>query len=128
MMRGEKMLSFVKYEKLLESDYRRALDDIKRPDEIWKVFVEYAFKLLKMVKEDLPDKMKKEIRFVPGGKDEVFKLSDQLLDHLGELVEKSDLLAIINRMASSALHRYKKLKSDNERTDLFRLGENVRAH
>ncbi len=128
MMRGEKMLSFVKYEKLLESDYRRALDDIKRPDEIWKVFVEYAFKLLKMVKEDLPDKMKKEIRFVPSGKDEVFKLSDQLLDHLGELVEKSDLLAIINRMASSALHRYKKLKSDNERTDLFRLGENVRAH
>lgn len=128
MMRGEKMLSFVKYEKLLESDYRRALDDIKRPDEIWKVFVEYAFKLLKMVKEDLPDKMKKEIRFVPGGKDEVFKLSDQLLDHLGELVEKSDLLAIINRMASSALHRYKKLKSDNERTDLFRLGENARAH
>ena len=128
MMRGEKMLSFVKYEKLLESDYRRALDDIKRPDEIWKVFVEYAFKLLKMVKEDLPDKMKKEIRFVPSGKDEVFKLSDQLLDHLGELVEKSDLLAIINRMASSALHRYKKLKSDNERTDLFRLGENARAH
>jgi len=80
------------------------------------------------VKEDLPDKMKEEIRFIPDGEDETFKLSDQLLNYLGELVEKSDLLAIIYRMASSALHRYKKLKSDDERTDLFRLGENVRAH
>ena len=121
MKRGEKMLSFVKYEKELESDYRRALDEIKRPEEIHKVFAEFAFKFLKMVKDDLDDRLKEQIKLLPD--EENFKIGDGLTKELGELVEKSDLMAILRRMADSAVHRYLKLKRDDERTDLFRLGD-----
>ncbi len=127
MIRGEKMASFVKFEKEIESDYRRALDDVKRPDEIGKVFVDYAFRFLKMVNEEIPASFKDEISFNPES-DKVFEISGDLREFLGELIEKSDLMAILERMASSAVHRYKKLKKDDERTDLFRLGENARAH
>ena len=121
MKRGEKMLSFVKYEKELESDYRRALDEIKRPEEIHKIFSEYAFRFLKLVKEDLDDKLKEEIKLLPD--EENFEIGDDLGRELGELLEKSDLTAILKRMADSAVHRYLKLKRDDERTDLFRLGD-----
>ncbi len=121
MKKGEKMLSFVKYEKELESDYRRALDEIKRPEEIYKAFAEYAFRFLKMVKKDLEDGMKDQIKLLPD--DEDFEIGDRLTEELGELVEKSDLMAILKRMAESASHRYLKLKKDDERTDLFRLGD-----
>ncbi len=121
MKKGEKMFSFVKYEKELESDYRRALDEIKRPEEIHKVFSEYAFKFLKMVKDDLDDRLKEQIKLIP--EEENFKIDEELLDKLGDLVKKSDLMAILKRMADSAIHRYLKLKRDDERTDLFRIGD-----
>ncbi len=121
MKKGEKMLSFVKYEKELESDYRRALDEVKRPEEIHKVFTEYAFKFLKMVKDDLDDRMRDQIKLLPD--EENFEIGDELTENLSELTEKSDLMAILKRMAESASHRYLKLKKDDERTDLFRLGD-----
>ena len=121
MKKGERMLSFVKYEKELESDYRRALDEIKRPEEIHKAFSEYAFKFLKMVKEDLNDRLKEQIKLLPD--EENFKIGDDLIKELDELVKKSDLMAILKRMADSATHRYLKLKKDDERTDLFRIGD-----
>jgi len=34
MKRGEKVLSFVKYEKELIEDYRRKLHEVKRSDEV----------------------------------------------------------------------------------------------
>lgn len=121
MKKGEKMLSFVKHEKELESDYRRALDEVKRPEEIHKVFTEYAFKFLKMVKDDLDDRMRDQIKLLPD--EENFEIGDELTENLSELTEKSDLMAILKRMAESASHRYLKLKKDDERTDLFRLGD-----
>ncbi len=121
MKKGEKMFSFVKYEKELESDYRRSLDEIKRPEEIHKVFSEYAFKFLKMVKDDLDDRLKEQIKLIP--EEENFKIDEELLEKLGDLVKKSDLMAILKRMADSAIHRYLKLKRDDERTDLFRIGD-----
>ena len=127
MIRGEKILSFVKYEKELESDYRRHLDDVKRPDEVGKVFVEFAFKLIKMVKSEIPDGYIEEIGFDPES-DVPFKLGNGLKEALSDLYEKSDLPAILERMARSAQNRYKKLKKDDERTDLFRLGDNAKPH
>ncbi len=126
--RGEKMLSFVKIEKELESDYRRALEEVKRPDEVHKVFKEFAFRLLKKVKEDIDEDMMVFLKLTPEN-GEHYKMDEKLLEFLGEeLTKKSDLLAIIGRMAQSAAHRYLKLKRDDERTDLFRLGEGSKAH
>ena len=128
MKRGEKILSFVKYEKELESGYRRKLDDIKRPDEIGEAFREYVFKLLKMVKEDIPDEAKELVYFHPEN-EEPFEIDERLREILGtDLIEKSDLMAIMRRMAQSAQHRYKKIKNDDERTDLFRMGDGTRPH
>ena len=128
MKRGEKVYSFVKYEKDMESGYRRGLEEIKRPEEIGGLFREYVFKLLKKIKPDLPEDMKEGIVFKPDD-GEPFDLSDELRKAIGdELMEKSDLPAIIRRFALSAQHRYKKLKSDDERTDLFRLGDGARPH
>jgi hypothetical protein len=128
MKRGERMESFVKIEKELESDYRKALDEVKRPDEVHKVFTEFVFKLLKKIKEDIDEDTMTFLKLTPED-DEPYKIDGKLLDLLGEdLVKKSDLLAIIGRMAQSAAHRYLKLKRDDERTDLFRLGEGSKAH
>jgi hypothetical protein len=128
MKRGERMESFVKIEKELESDYRRALEEVKRPDEVHKVFTEFIFKLLKRVREDIDEDMMLFLKLTPED-DKVYKIDEKLLEFLGEdLVKRSDLLAIIGRMAQSAAHRYLKLKRDDERTDLFRLGEGSKVH
>jgi len=126
--KGEKILSFVKYEKELESSYRHKLDEIKRPDEVGNVFREFVFKLLKKVKDDIPDDAVEQINFRPED-GEAFEIGEELIELLGEkLVEKSDLMAIIGRMAQSAQHRYKKIKNDDERTDLFRIGDGAKPY
>ena len=128
MKKGERMDSFVKIEKELESDYRKALDNVKRPEEVHKVFGEFVLKLLKRIKEDINEEIVMRIKLTP--EDETpYKVDEKFEELIGEdLIKKSDLLAIIGRMAQSAAHRYIKLRKDDERTDLFRLGEGSKAH
>ncbi len=126
MIRREKMYSYVKYEKELESDYRRALDQVKRPEEVADVFREYAFKLVSMIYEDLSSDMKEHLKLTTDDGD--VEIEGELKEKLSEALEKSDLMAILKRMAQDAINRYKKLKHDDERTDLFRLGDNARIH
>ncbi|MCD6450094.1 MAG: hypothetical protein J7L34_06275 [Thermotogaceae bacterium] len=126
MMKGEKMYSYVKYEKEVESEYRRALDQIKRPEEVIDVFGEYAFKLISMIYEGVPSDMKENIKLLTDK--EKVEINGKLKEKLSEILEKSDLTAILNRMAQDAINRYKKLKNDDERTDLFRLGDNAKIH
>ena len=125
-MKGEKMYSYVKYEKEVESEYRRALDQIKRPEEVIDVFGEYAFKLISMIYEGVPSDMKENIKLLTDK--EKVEINGKLKEKLSEILEKSDLTAILNRMAQDAINRYKKLKNDDERTDLFRLGDNAKVH
>jgi len=126
VIRGEKMYSYVKYEKELESDYRRALDQVKRPEEVADVFREYAFKLVNMVYDDLPSNMKEQLKLLTEKED--IEIGEELKEKLSGILEKSDLMAILKRMAQDAINRYKKLKHDDERTDLFRLGDNAKIH
>lgn len=128
MKRGERMDSFVKIEKELESDYRKALDNVKRPEEVHKVFQDFVLRFLKRIKEDINEEVLMRIKLTP--EDETpYKMDEKFVELVGkDLIEKSDLLAIIGRMAQSAAHRYIKLRKDDERTDLFRLGEGSRAH
>ena len=122
MKKGEKFLSFVKYEKELESEYREKLSSVKRPEEVGVIFMEFAIRLLKKIVPDLDEKeCIEDVSFVPEDEEVGFILSERLKKFLKEeIIEKSDLMAILRRMASEAIHRYKKIKADEERTELFR--------
>ena len=122
MKKGEKVLSFVKYEKEIESEYREKLSSVKRLDEVGEVFIEFAMKFLKKVVPELDEReFIEDISFVPENEEIGFTLSTRLKKFLKEeIIEKSDLMAILKRMADEAIHRYKKIKSDEERTETFR--------
>lgn len=123
MKKGEKVLSFVKFEKELESAYREKLASVKRPEETRDVFVEFALKLLSKVNPSITLNHRDHIHFEPDS-ESGYRLSPQLEQILGsEVLTKSDLPAILKRMALSAAHRRTALLSNTERTDLFRLQE-----
>lgn len=126
MKKGKKMLSFVKYEKELESSYRERLSSVKKPEEIGDVFIDCILSLLKKIHPEVNSNHVEEIVFDPDSS-EGYTLSQSLQKILGdELLKNSDLLAIIKRFAQSALHRYHSLASDEERTELFRLTSDKR--
>jgi hypothetical protein len=121
--KGEKVLSFVKFEKELESAYRERLAAVKRPEETGEVFIEFAIKLLSRVNPAITKDHSDQIIFEPESENG-YRLLPQLEQVLGkEVLTKSDLPAILKRMALNAAHRRKSLLSNTERTDLFRLQE-----
>lgn len=123
MKKGEKVLSFVKFEKELESAYRERLSAVKRPEETGDVFVEFALKLLNRVNPSITRNHWDHVRFEPETENG-YRLSKELEQIIGEeILTKSDLPAILKRMALNAAHRRKALLSNAERTDLFRLQE-----
>lgn len=113
------MRSYVKYEKELEHEYREKLNEAKRLGDVGDVFVEYAFKLLKMVKPELDDSLIEDIAFDPENP-KGYKLIENLRRELEEEFNSSDLPAILERMAKAAAHRYEHILKDNDRTDVFR--------
>ena len=129
MKKGEKFLSFVKYEKELESEYREKLSETKRPEEVGDIFVEFALRFLKKIVPDLDEKTYiEDISFVPEDEEVGFTLSERLKKVLKEeIVEKSDMMSILKRKANEAIHRYKQIKSDEERTEMFRRKPDVRG-
>lgn len=123
MKKGEKVLSFVKFEKELESAYRERLSAVKRPEETGDVFVEFALKLLNRVNPLITRNHWDHVHFEPETENG-YRLSKELEQIIGqEILSKSDLPAILKRMALNAAHRRKALLSNTERTDLFRLQE-----
>ncbi len=122
MKKGKKVLSHVKYEKELESAYRERLSLIKKPEEIGRVFVEFALILLEKIDQRIDKSFSDQIFFDPTNENG-YRLSASLTNLLSEHLANSDLPAILKRMASTAAHRYRSLTSDNERTNYFRLQE-----
>ncbi|AEH51763.1 hypothetical protein [Pseudothermotoga thermarum] len=122
MKKGKKVLSYVKYEKELESAYRERLSLVKRPEEVGKVFVEFALNLLSKIDPRIDKSFSDQIFFeLNVGSN--YRLSTFLQSLLADHLSSSDLSAILERMASTAAHRYKALTSNAERTDYFRLQE-----
>ncbi|PLV60032.1 hypothetical protein [Thermotoga sp. KOL6] len=120
MKKGEKMFSFVKYEKELIEDYRKKLHDVKRSDEVGDVFIEFTLRFLEKVLEDFKiEDYTEDITFDP--ENNRYILSERLKERIGrELLEKSDLPAIIQRFCETATHRWRQLKADEEKTDFFK--------
>lgn len=123
MKKGEKILSFVKLEKEIESAYREKLSSAKRPEETGEIFIEFAIGLLSKINPQINRNYIDQIYFDPESENG-FRLSASLEKILGEeVLKKSDLTAILKRMALNAAHRRKTLISDNERTNMFRMKE-----
>lgn len=128
MKKGEKVLSFVKFEKELESAYRERLSAVKRPEETGDVFIEFAIKFLNKVNPQITKNFSDKIYFEPENENG-YRLSSEIERILGqEVLTKSDLTAILKRMALNAVHRRKSLIANTERTDLFRLQEKPDQH
>lgn len=123
MKKGEKVLSFVKFEKEIESAYRERLSNAKRPEETGDVFLEFAIGLLNKVNPQITRNHMDQIYFDPDNENG-YRLSPSLEKILGEeILKKSDITAILKRMALNAAHRRKTLIADNERTSMFRMQE-----
>ena len=112
-------ISYTKFEKMLESEYRERLNESKRIDEVGNTFVEYAFKLLSMIKPDVDEALLEELAFDPDN-EKGYRLHEHLRRALEEELENSDLPAILERMAKAALHRYQHIVKDDDRTEVFR--------
>lgn len=128
MKKGEKFLSFVKFEKEIESAYREKLSATKRPEETADVFIEFAINFLSKIKPEITRNHIDQIYFDPDSENG-YKLSPNLEKILGnEILNSSDLPAILKRLALSAVHRRKALVSNNERTNMFRMQEKPDQH
>ncbi|MCX7654373.1 MAG: hypothetical protein N2Z58_06855 [Fervidobacterium sp.] len=118
MERAEKMVSYVKYERELENEYREKLSDAKRKSDVRDVFSEFLIKLLKRIVPEVSLSLVEYIKFED--KEFKFEFTGELQKLIDDLGKSSDLKAIINRMYESALHRYKKIEHD-ENLDYFRM-------
>jgi len=123
MENKEKMVSYVKYEHELETEYREKLAEAKRKSDVRDVFAEFVIKLIKKINPDIPLSFEEQIRF--DEKEFKFEFIDELKKVFEELSAGSDLGAIINRMFESAQHRYKKIEHD-ENLNYFRMGTNTK--
>ncbi|MGB9795341.1 hypothetical protein [Fervidobacterium gondwanense] len=123
MENREKMLSFVKHEHELETEYREKLAEAKRKSDVKKFFAEYVLRLLKKINPDVPMSLINEIKF--DEKEFRYEFTGDLAKVVEEIGSQSDLKAIINRMYETAQHRYKKIEHD-ENLDYFRIGNNAK--
>jgi len=103
MENAEKVFSYVKYERELQTDYRRKLSEAKRKSDVRKVFYEFFFKLLVMIKPDVPNNLQEDIKF--DEKELTYSFTGELERIINELSANSDLKAIIDRMFEDAKHR-----------------------
>lgn len=119
----EKMLSFVKYEHELETEYREKLAEAKRKSDVKEFFAEYVLRLLKKINPDVPMSLIDEIKF--DEKEFKYEFTGELAKVVEEIGSQSDLKAIIRRMFEAAEHRYKKIEHD-ENLNYFRIGNNAK--
>ncbi|HCI29396.1 MAG TPA: hypothetical protein PKI14_05665 [Fervidobacterium sp.] len=120
MENTDKVFSYVKYERELETEYRRKLSEAKRKSDVRKVFYEFLFKLLTKVQPDLPNYLQEDIKF--DEKEFSYSFTGELERIINELSANSDLKAIIDRMFEVAKHRYMKIAQDED-VDYFRLNK-----
>lgn len=113
---GEKMYSYVHYEKEFAPEFRTTLKSMKDTNDIANVFIETIFKLFKKIKPEIPEFMVEEIVFLPEGEKRKWILEEKLSMKLTEELEHSDLESIVDRFSLEAYKWYEHvMKSDESR-------------
>lgn len=116
MIKGEKMLSYVKYYHEIEAEYREKLAEAKRKSDVREVFINILLKLFSKIDSSIDHSYAEYIKFDGN----LYTFESPLKEKIEKLAEKSDLLAIIERIFETAKNRYLKLKNDDN-TDYFNL-------
>ena len=115
MKKGEKIVSYVKYEHELSHAYREKLAEAKRKSEVREVFMRFVHQLLSKIDPEVENARLEDIVFTPEG----YHITGELKEKIAPYMEKSDLEAILDRMYEAAVNRYKKIEKD-ENVDFFK--------
>ncbi|MDK2885541.1 MAG: hypothetical protein PWP54_99 [Thermosipho sp. (in: thermotogales)] len=116
MIKGEKIVSYVKYYNEIEAEYREKLVEAKRKADVREVFIYILLKFLSKIDDSIDQSYSEFIKF----EGESFEILSPLKEKVEKLAEKSDLHAIIERIFEAARNRYIKIEHD-ENTDYFNL-------
>ncbi|HOO31905.1 MAG TPA: hypothetical protein PK466_01185 [Thermotogota bacterium] len=112
---GEKMYSYVHFEKELMPGYHKEIKNSKNATEVEAVFIGTCFKLLEKVETELDKKDIEQIVFTPE-KEKKWDINRLLTEKIEEKFSNSDLNAIINRFADEAFKRHEHIiKRDEDR-------------
>ncbi len=115
---GEKMYSYVHFEKELTPGYHKEIKLKKHTGEIGDTFIETIFKLLKKVDDGITGKDMEKIIFTPE-KEKKWELMPSLRKKVEEKLENSDLDAIISRFANEAFKWYEHILQKDEDNEFF---------
>ncbi len=115
---GEKMYSYVHFEKELTPNYHKAIKLKKHAREVGDVFIETTFKLLKKVDEEINEKDIEKIIFTPE-KEKKWELKPSLRKKVEEKLDNSDLDAIISRFAQEAYKWHEHIVQKDEDNEFF---------
>jgi hypothetical protein len=112
---GEKMYSYVHFEKELSSNYHKRINSKKNAAEVGDVFIETCFKLLEKADIGVVQRDIKEIIFTPEN-EKKWEFNQTLNDKVREKFSNSDLGAIITRFADEAFKWHEHIiKRDEDR-------------
>ncbi len=114
--------SFVKLEQKYKHAFRDKINKAESPDEVGGFFKDILIKLLNDIDDAFTKKHYEFIRFNPEHK-KPYKFKDYLFENtpLKELLQDSDLEAIIFRLAETAQHRYRQLKGQEHHDRTIRI-------
>jgi len=115
---GDKMYSYVHFEKELAPGYHKEIKLKKHAREVGEVFIETTFKLLKKADDQISDKDIEKIIFTPE-KVKKWELMPVLHKKFEEKFEHSDLDAIINRFAEEAFKWHEHIVKRDEDNEFF---------
>ena len=115
---GDKMYSYVHFEKELSPGYHKEIKLKKHTREVGEVFIETTFKLLKRVDDEISDKDIEKIIFTPE-KGKKWELMPVLYKKIEDKFEHSDLEAIIGRFAEEAYKWHEHIIKRDEDNQFF---------
>ena len=110
--------SFTKHERKVLPDFRQKINSSESTEDVKKFF---SYTVTSLLKEILPEDVTPEfedIRLVPGSSPP-YRVSARLMEtpEFSRTWQNSDLSKMLERLAETALNRYRRLEKHPEKTD-----------
>ncbi|MBS3733150.1 MAG: hypothetical protein KGY42_09600 [Desulfobacterales bacterium] len=110
--------SFTKHERKVLPDFRQKINNSESTEDVKKFF---SYTVTSLLKEILPEDVTPEfedIRLAPGSSPP-YRVSDRLMEtpEFSRTWQNSDLSKMLERLAETALNRYRRLEKHPEKTD-----------
>lgn len=113
-----KQLSFTKHEHKILPNFRQMISKAESTEDVKKFFVYTAIELFESIFEGKIEIEYEDIKLIPD-QSPYYKLSERLVSTIdfASVWDNSDLSRIIDRLAESAMGRFKHLKKRPEKTE-----------